>query len=157
LGAADRDRYAISALIQRYANCIDSGDLDAMAELFAYASVYAPRFGGGGPDAVRRGSEEVRRDFDGLVQDEHGLLGTHHVVFDSEIHVDGDQASATSFVTVIHDGKPILAGRYLDKFVRGPDGWRFHERRPHLDLIGDVSAHAPRLAARLADADRRVR
>lgn len=155
-GTADRDRYAISALIQRYANCIDSGDLDAMADLFSHATVYAPRVGDDGPDAVRRGSQEVRRGFDGLVHDEHGLLGTHHTVFDSEIQVEGDQASATSFVTVIHDGKPIIAGRYLDRFVRGPEGWRFHERRPHLDLIGDVSAHAPHLAARLADAERQV-
>jgi ketosteroid isomerase-like protein len=151
LGTTDGDRYAISALIQRYANCIDSGDLDAMAALFTHAAVHPPQSGEVGPEVVRRGFEEVRRGFDGLVRDEHGLLGTHHMVFDSDITVNGDEASATSFVTVIHDGKPIVAGRYEDKFVRGPQGWRFHERRPHLDLLGDISSHAPQLAANLAD------
>jgi ketosteroid isomerase-like protein len=147
----DRDHHAIAALIQRYAACIDSGDLDAMAALFSDATVFAPQLGPEPSEQGSHGFEQVREGFSGLVRDEHGLLGTHHMVFDSNIEVNGERATATSFVTVIHDGKPIVAGRYVDRFIRGPNGWRFHERRPHLDLIGDISGHAPALGEWLAE------
>jgi hypothetical protein len=35
----------------------------------------------------------------------------------------------------------VVAGRYFDRFERGPDGWRFADRLFLSDLIGDMSRH----------------
>ena len=36
---------------------------------------------------------------------------------------------------------PILAGRYVDRYRRGPNGWQFADREFHIDLVGDLSRH----------------
>ena len=138
-----KDIFAIAALIGRYANCIDCGDLDGLADLFAAGAIRTPRLEAVGP-------AEVRRAYEGVILDEHGLPGTHHHVFDIEIDVEGDRATAESFVTVIQDGNPIIAGRHRDRFVRDTRGWHFEERCPYLDIVGDLSGHVPALAAALA-------
>ncbi len=37
--------------------------------------------------------------------------------------------------------EPILSGRYVDRYRRGPDGWHFANRDFHVDLTGDLSRH----------------
>jgi uncharacterized protein (TIGR02246 family) len=130
------DADAVAALVQRYADCIDAGDLDGLADLFASGVLRSPA-----GDA--HGRDEVRRMYDSVVLDDQGRPGTRHVVFGVEVEVDGDTARASSYVTVIHRERPIIAGRYRDTFVRdGRRGsWRFAERVVHLDLLGDISGH----------------
>lgn len=130
------DTAQITALIQGYADAIDRGDLDALADSFADAVLRSPR-------GVARGRAAVRRWYDAVLLDEHGLPGTRHHVFGVEVDIQTgrDRATATSFVTVVQGGRPIIAGRYDDAFVHGPEGWRFAERVVHLDLLGDLSGH----------------
>jgi ketosteroid isomerase-like protein len=130
------DEREVLALVQRYADCIDSGDLDGLAELFSEAVLRSPR-------GAARGSAEVRALYDAVILGEDGRPGTHHVVFDAEVLVspDGSTATATSFVTVVQGGMPIVAGRYHDRFAKADGAWRFDERVVHLDLIGDLRSH----------------
>jgi ketosteroid isomerase-like protein len=126
----------VTALIQLYADCIDAGDLDGLADLFRSAVLRSPRGDAQGRDAVRA-------LYDAVILGDDGRPGTHHVVFDIEVAVDpvGDRATARSFVTVVQAGMPILSGRYHDTFVRDGGTWRFDERVVLLDLIGDLRAH----------------
>ena len=132
----DDDRVAITALIQRYAECVDAADFDGLAALFTDGVIHSPIGDFVGPDAVRA-------TYDNIVLDEHGSPGTHHVVFDIEIEVDPTRssASARSYLTAVQHGRPIVAGRYVDAFARDGDTWRFSSRTIHLDLIGDLSRH----------------
>jgi ketosteroid isomerase-like protein len=125
---------AVTALVVRYAACIDAGDLDGLADLFTAGVLRSPA-----GDA--HGRDEVRRMYDSVVLDEQGLPGTHHMVFDIEVAIDGTAARGHSYVTVIHERRPIIAGRYDDRFVRDAGGWHFAERVVHLDLVGDISGH----------------
>jgi ketosteroid isomerase-like protein len=128
------DAAAVRALVLEYAAAIDRGDLDGLAELFADGVLRSPRGEAQGRDAVRRW-------YDDVVLDGDGSPGTLHHVFGIDVGVAGDSARATSFVTVIQRGRPIIAGRYDDRFVRDDTGWRFAERTIALDLVGDLSGH----------------
>ena len=63
------------------------------------------------------------------------------------LDVDGSSATGRSSFTVLQGvvpGEPlqvVVAGRYFDRFERGPDGWRFADRLFVLDLGGDQSQH----------------
>ena len=126
----------VIALIQRYADCIDRGDLDGLAELFSSAVLRSPR-----GDA--HGVAEVRALYDSVILGDDGSPGTHHVVFDTEVVVEagGAIATAKSYVTVVQGGMAILSGRYHDRFVVDDGAWRFDERIVYLDLIGDLRSH----------------
>lgn len=130
------DRADIAALILGYTDAIDRGDLDGLADYFTDGVLRSPRGEARGRDAVRRWYDDVKLDA-------RGLPGTLHHLFGIDIAIAParDVATATSFVTVIQHGRPILAGRYDDRFVRDDRGWRFAERVIHLDLIGDISGH----------------
>ena len=134
----------IEHLIFRYAECIDAGDFDGVADLLAEATV-------GGiddPDGVH-GREAVSRLFSTTtVRHEDGTPRTKHVTTNVivEVHEDGTSATARSYFTVLQalPGmalQPIVAGRYRDRFALGPAGWTFTERRFGVDLVGDVSRH----------------
>src|SRR5438067_4953277 len=134
---------AITNLLYRYAELMDSGDLDSVAALFRFARV---------------------RTGDGSVVDGDGLLAlwrsnvklhpcgtprTKHVVTNPilDIHETAGTARCRSYYTVLQaaPGLPlqvIAAGRYHDSFQRMDGEWRFAERDySMLDLVGDVSQH----------------
>ena len=134
-------RAAISDLVHRYAECLDAGDLDGVAALFAGATYGRPA----GP--VRRGAAEVRAALD-VVRLHDGSPCTKHVTTNLIVEVDdaAGTASARSYFTVLQATaalplQPILAGRYHDRFARDGDVWRFRERVIHLDLVGDLREH----------------
>jgi hypothetical protein len=58
-----------------------------------------------------------------------------------------DEATGHCYFTVlqgVETGAPIetiLAGRYIDRYRRGPGGWQFAERTFHADIVGDLSRH----------------
>jgi ketosteroid isomerase-like protein len=127
------DDVAIEGLIQRYAEAVDHADFDEVASLFEHAVFRSPQ-------AEARGSDEVRELFEMVKLDDHGSPGTWHHVFGIDLTVDGDDATAASFLTAIQDGRPIVAGRYEDVFVRRNGTWRFASRELHTDLVGDMSS-----------------
>ena len=132
----------IAALVYRYADLLDQGDLDGVAALFAHAT-----WGSGTRQERMRGTEQVRRMYDGVILYEDGTPHTKHVITNLVIeHEDGTtQATARSYFTVLqaHEGvlQPIIAGRYHDRFENVDGEWRFAERIIHPDLQGDLSHH----------------
>jgi hypothetical protein len=141
--ASVSDREAITALIYRYADLLDSGRLAEVAELFVNGTW---RSGATGQALTQ---EQVRGVYERVILYDDGTPRTHHLITNLVIDVQegGDEASASCYFTVIQGveaGKPIetiVSGRYLDEFRRGPDGWYFHERVFHADLVGDQSRH----------------
>jgi 3-phenylpropionate/cinnamic acid dioxygenase small subunit len=95
-----------------------------------------------GADAVRDVYERtVRRHSDGTPRTRH--LTTNAVV---EVAPDGRTARCRSVFVVLQATdalalQPIVAGRYDDRFARGPDGWRFSHRHIVVERTGVLREH----------------
>jgi 3-phenylpropionate/cinnamic acid dioxygenase small subunit len=132
----------IASLVYRYAELLDEGDLDGVAALFEHAT-----WGSGTRTERMQGTEQVRRMYDGVILYDDGTPRTKHVISNLAIeHEEGStQARARSYFTVlqVHEGalRPIIAGRYHDRFENVDGAWRFAERIIHPDLQGDLSHH----------------
>jgi hypothetical protein len=137
------DVLAITALVHRYAELLDEGDLDAMAALFERST-----WGSGTRRSRLQGTEQVRHAYDGVILYEDGTPRTKHVISNLVIEVAPDRATAAgrSYFTVLQatEGlplQPIIAGRYHDAFLCDAGTWWFSERIIHPDLQGDLSRH----------------
>jgi 3-phenylpropionate/cinnamic acid dioxygenase small subunit len=139
-----RDRAEIVALINRYAELLDGGQLDEVAALFDRATWRASRTG-----VTLSTPEEVRAVYRNVILYEDGTPRTRHLLTNVTVDVDDDGVAASSscYFTVLQGVapgepiQPILSGRYVDRFAKGPDGWHFTDRLFHADLIGDQSRH----------------
>jgi hypothetical protein len=138
----DSGYVAITKLIYRYADLIDSGDLDALSELFAHATVDT----GNGP--TLHGTGPVREMYAGVILYPDGTPGTQHVTTNLVIDVDEQAGTGTcqSYVTVFQHLddfplQPIYQNRYDDRFVRADGEWRFESRRMYNHRPGDISRH----------------
>ncbi|OBF80081.1 hypothetical protein A5791_09255 [Mycobacterium sp. 852002-51163_SCH5372311] len=140
----------IANLLYRYAECIDTGDLAAAAELFEHARIRV-----GGPDPGRDTVDATQllgiwKSLIRLYPD--GTPRTKHVVSNPIIHVDehAGTADCRSYYTVLQqtDELPlqtIVTGRYHDRFERVEGQWRYSYRDLTLiDMVGDVSHHLTR-------------
>jgi len=137
------DVQAITALVYRYADLIDAGDLDGVAALFDHAN-----WGAGTRTERLYGAEAVRKGYGGVILYEDGTPRTKHVITNLFVDVDkgSTQAVARSYFTVLQATdevplQPIIAGRYVDQFEKVDGTWRFSERIIHPDLQGDLSRH----------------
>ena len=135
----------ISALIHRYAECIDDGDLEAVSRLFEDATY---RGDGGG---VYRGAAAVLDVLRRMVVLYDGVPRTKHVTTNIVIDVDetAGTARAQSYYTVFQATEnlplqPIVAGRYHDTFACVDGAWRFTDRLIFIDLRGNLSQHLRR-------------
>jgi uncharacterized protein (TIGR02246 family) len=138
-------RAAVTELIFTYAERIDAGDFEALADLFADAVVTAE----GGP-AVR-GRDEFLAMMTAWTRryPDDGTPKSKHVTTNLIIDADDDAGTATcrSYFTVLQavPGKlplqPVVAGRYRDEFARADGVWRFTARHMTIDLVGDLSQH----------------
>jgi 3-phenylpropionate/cinnamic acid dioxygenase small subunit len=137
---------AITNLLYRYAELVDSGRFGELAEdLFAHAEfIVAP------PPAPRLDGPAMAALIDrSSIRYPDGTLRTKHVVTNPIVEVDEETgtASCRSYYTVLQQTEtlalqPIVAGRYHDRFARIDGRWRFVERDYRMvDLIGDVSGH----------------
>ncbi len=138
----------IENLLHTYAERIDDGDLDGVADLFSHGRIHGVE--GGGPETVFEGREAVRRLYAAStrIHEETGTPRTHHVTTNPIIHVDEDRGTATcrSRFTVLQATaelplQVIVAGRYSDTFHRVDGAWWFESRTMRVDLVGDVSHH----------------
>jgi ketosteroid isomerase-like protein len=137
------DRDEITALVYRYAELLDAGDMDGVVALFADATWRSAATG-----AVLRSPEEIRAVYDRIVLYD-GTPKTQHVMSNLVIDlVEGaDEATGRCYYTVLQGlegGEPIqviLAGRYVDGYRRGPDGWQFADRLFIVDLPGSQARH----------------
>jgi len=136
---------AITNLIFAYAERIDAGDYEGVADLFAAGRITAE-----GTDTVRSGRDEILAMYRQTtrIHEDTGTPRTKHVTTNLIIDVDdeSDTARARSYFTVLQATpelplQPVIAGRYHDRFERGQGAWRFAERRIICDLFGDLSHH----------------
>ena len=137
----------IENLLHTYAERIDAGDLEGVADLFAHGRVAAVP--DATPDQTFEGRERVLalyRRSTRIYPD--GSPHTRHVTTNSIIEVgeDGQTASARSYYTVLQQVddfplQPIVAGHYRDTFRRIDGRWWFDTRVIGIDLVGDLSRH----------------
>lgn len=137
----------IENLLYIYAERIDAGDLEGVADLFAHGRIAA------GPDAapeqIFEGRERVLALYRGSTRiHADGTPRTKHVTTNAIIEVDeaGGTATARSTYTVLQQEddrplQPIVAGRYRDTFRRIDGRWWFDTRVMFVDLVGDLSRH----------------
>ncbi len=138
-------RAAVTELLFTYAERIDAGDFDGLADLFTDAVVTAE----GGVAA--RGRDEVLAMYTASTRryPDDGTPKTKHVTTNLIIDADDDAGTATcrSYFTVMQAVpnalglQPVVSGRYRDSFTRVDGVWRFTTRHMIVDLIGDLSQH----------------
>ncbi|MGK0485716.1 MAG: 3-phenylpropionate/cinnamic acid dioxygenase small subunit [Myxococcota bacterium] len=134
----------IEQLLYVYAERIDLGDFEGVADLFEHAVITSP-----GAPPGQGGREEALETYKRSTRlYEDGTPRTKHVTTNAIIDVDEDAGTATcrAYFTVFQaleefSLQPIIAGRYHDKFERVDGAWRFTERMMLPELMGDLSKH----------------
>jgi ketosteroid isomerase-like protein len=137
----------IENLIYTYAERIDAGDLDGVADLFTHGRICGVE--DGPPETVFAGRDRVRSMYqmatrlypDGTPKTKHHTTTVIVRVADS-----GDRAQSSSYyaVTQATDDLPlqlIITGRYRDTFHRLDGRWWFDTRIMFVDQTGDLSHH----------------
>jgi 3-phenylpropionate/cinnamic acid dioxygenase small subunit len=136
---------AITHLIFAYAERIDAGDFEGVADLFAEGRITAE-----GTDRVRPGRDDALKMYrrSTRIHEDTGTPKTKHVITNVVIELDeeADTARARSYFTVLQATpelplQPVMAGRYHDLFGRQGGSWRFVHRHIICDLFGDLSQH----------------
>ena len=134
---------AVATLLARYAELIDAGDFAGVAALLADAVLCDAD---GHP--VASGAAEIERLYVGsTIRHADGTPGTAHVITNLIVESTGpDTLTARSRFTVFQGLddlplQPVVVGRYVDDFDRGPYGWRFRRRAMCPERWGDVSRH----------------
>ncbi len=138
------DAVEIANLLYRYAERLDSGDLEGVAELFRHA-----RFKVAGADATIDAPTLLRAFRARVKLYPCGTPRTKHLVTNPIIEIDaaGNHATARSYYTVLQATdalalQPIATGRYHDTFEYVDGVWRFAFRDySMLDATGDLSGH----------------
>ncbi len=139
------DSRLIENLIYTYAERIDAGDLEGVAELFRHGEICSPAHG-----TTCRGYDEVLALYRGScrIHAGSGTPLTRHLTSNVivEIGDSGLDATARSSYTVLQATKllplqPIICGRYRDSFNRHDGNWCFARREMFVDLLGDCSQH----------------
>ncbi|WP_059016060.1 nuclear transport factor 2 family protein [Mycobacterium sp. M26] len=137
----------IENLIYRYAELLDGGELDGVAELFTHGRITAMEEPP--PEAIFAGVAGVRRMY-GMATRlyEDGTPKTRHHTTNVQIYVDeaADRAEARSYYSVTQATPDlplqiIVTGHYRDTFHRLDGQWWFDTRIMFVDQVGDTSHH----------------
>jgi len=135
----------IENLIYSYAELVDAGDLEGMAQLFSHAEFFGPdgKIAASGADEFLTLQRRAIKIFTST-----GTPCTKHVTTNVliEINETTDAATARSYFTVLQSTdelplQPIIAGRYKDSFERVDGSWRFSRRQSIPEFYGDLSKH----------------
>ena len=136
---------AITKLIYTYAERIDAGDFDGVADVFAHATLTFEGFGDAvtGRDAIAALYARTTRRY------EDGTPRTKHVMTNVMVDVadDGETASSRSYFTVLQAVpgqfalQPVIAGRYRHTYARMDDRWEVATMHITIDLVGDLGHH----------------
>ena len=135
----------IENLLYAYAERIDRGDLDGVADLFAHGRIHGVE--NGPPETVFEGRDRVREMYEMSTRlYEDGTPKTKHVTTNAQVHVEGETASARSYYTVFQATpdlplQPIITGHYHDTFHLVDGQWWFDTRVMFVDQVGDLSHH----------------
>ena len=121
-----QDRIEITDVLCRYSSAIDSFDDEGVRSVLA-DDVFAQY---GNLDPVS-GADALVAWISGATA---AITWQHHLLSVYHVEVDGDQASALSYLTShqVFDGEPdvakILVARYHDELRRTSDGWKISRR-----------------------------
>lgn len=127
------EKDAIRELMARYCFHFDNGEFDQWLRLFTADAVF---------DLGARGRFQGRdtlRDFLRIIPLSNGVPMMKHCVLNVIIGVDGQRATAQSYVIVLRGGNGLalsIAGRYEDQLSKVGGEWLFAKRRVHFDLMG---------------------
>ena len=144
MGASARQ---IENLIYTYAELLDAGDLDGVAQLFAQGRICGVE--NGPPETVFTGTAGVRQMYEMATRlYDDGTPKTKHNTSNVQIYVDEDAGTAHSrsyyCVTQATPELPlqvIVTGHYRDTFHRIDGVWWFDTRIMFIDQVGDMSHH----------------
>jgi 3-phenylpropionate/cinnamic acid dioxygenase small subunit len=145
-GVSDSDR-EITNLIYHYAEILDGGDLDGVAELFAHGRICGVE--NGPPETVFEGAAGVRKMYEMATRIyDDGTPKTRHNTSNVQLWIDEAEGTARSrsyySVTQATPDLPlqvIVTGHYKDTFHRLDGVWWFDSRIMFVDQVGDVSQH----------------
>ena len=144
MGDSGRD---IENLIYAYAERLDAGDLDGVAELFAHGRICGIE--NGPPETVFTGVAGVRQMYEMATRlYDDGTPKTKHNTSNVQVYVDDSAGTARSrsyyAVTQATPDLPlqvIVTGHYHDTFHRVDGAWWFDTRTMFVDQVGDMSHH----------------
>ena len=125
------DRDLITEVLVRYATGIDTRDWALLKTCFT-PGVHADY----GADVGEWNDADAITEYMRVMHE--GMRDTKHMLSNFVIDVEGDTATASTYVhavLVVTDEPPLWyepVGRYVDRLVRTDDGWRISERTFHL-------------------------
>jgi uncharacterized protein (TIGR02246 family) len=128
-----QDEKAIREVVIRYGEYLDARDYKGYASLFAADGTWTGGFGSAtGPAGIESMLEK------NLPKAEPGFINkaNFHLMTTEVIEVHGDTANVRSrylFITASPENRPtpLLAGRYVDEFVRENGAWKIKKRTTH--------------------------
>lgn len=124
---ADQDRHDIRRLQLAYGRLFDARDAEAFAELYTDDAVL-----------VQIGGKEIRTK-DKFVKAVRNMppagKGSHRML-ETDLHIDGDQASGTCRFAAQTSTGDTVSGHYEDEYRRTEAGWRLSRRAVFLDPRG---------------------
>jgi 3-phenylpropionate/cinnamic acid dioxygenase small subunit len=137
----------IENLLYTYAERIDAGNLDGVAELFAHGRICGVE--NGPPETVFTGTTGVRQMYEMATRlHDDGTPKTKH--FTSNVRIEVDEAAGTARSTanyLVTQATPdlplqiIVTGHYHDTFHLVDGSWWFDSRTMFVDQIGNTSQH----------------
>ena len=121
------DVVAIQQVLYHYAYALDARDYEALDEVFA-ADAKLHTSGG---------TLMSPADYKAMCETELAKLdGTHHMVTNTSVTVDGDRATSRAYFQAQHvkrslapDSQFLMAGWVDDELERRAEGWRIVDRR----------------------------
>lgn len=138
-------RNDIENLLYLYAERVDAGDFEGVADLFAAGDIIGPD--GEVAASGRAAVLALYRNSTRLYPD-NGTPHTKHVTSNVILEVGecNSVATARSYFTVYQQTEafplqPIIAGRYHDSFAKVEGQWCFKQRRMFPEMFGDLSRH----------------
>jgi hypothetical protein len=133
----------IRNLLGAYCDRIDDADYAGVGALFGPDGALLTEDG----VELARGAEAIAAFYGGLVKLHDGRQRTKHIVANTVLEPDGEDAlvARSSYVVLQATDdlplQPIITGRYVDAFARHDGTWRWVERRFSTDLVGHLSEH----------------
>ncbi len=138
-----QDRNDITDVLYRYSASVDSFDTEGVRSALA-DDIWA-QYGNGDPVA---GGDALAG---WIAEATATIIWQHHLLNVYQVNIDGDRASALSYLTSYQvfkenpDAAIILVARYHDELRRTPAGWRISKRIMEL-LWGESKADEGYLA-----------
>ena len=134
------DERAIVATLYRYGDALDHGDRDEFLDCFTPDAEYVVQMRlDAASGFTHKGHEQLTAYFNGHT---HAPAAFHkHVTVNPLITVDGEGADVRSYFLRVDSPAAgpavvVAAGRYIDRFDRGPDRrWRIRTRRCEVENL----------------------